>query len=69
MHPSYATAMTQIETVERAIRALPPEQVRELHEWLQHYLEDLEEIRPEFTARLDRARQQIETGQGRTVQP
>ena len=61
--------MTQIEAVERAIRALPREQVRELQEWLQQYLEDLEEMRPEFTARLDRARQQLEAGEGRTVPP
>lgn len=69
LHPRYAAAMTQIETVERAIRALPREQVRELQEWLQQYLEDLEEMRPEFTARLDRAQQQLEAGEGRTVPP
>ncbi len=51
--------MSQVEAIEQTIRTLPLEQVRELQEWLQDYLEDLEEMRPEFVARLDRAQQQL----------
>ena len=61
--------MSQIETLEQTIRTLPKEQVLELQEWLQDYLEDLEEMRPEFVARLDRARQQLDDGKGRVVIP
>ena len=45
------------------------EQVRELQAWLQDYLEDLEEMRPEFIARLDRAQHQLDEGKGRVVTP
>ena len=61
--------MSQVETIEQTIRTLPKEQVRELQEWLQNYLEDLEEMRPEFVARLDRAQQQLGEGKGRVVIP
>ncbi len=37
--------MSQVETIEQTIRTLPKEQVLELQEWLQDYLEDLEEMR------------------------
>lgn len=60
--------MSQVETIEQTIRTLPKEQVRELQEWLQDYLEDLEEMRPEFVARLDLAQRQLDDGKGRVVQ-
>ena len=59
--------MSQVEALEQTIRTLRKEQVLELQEWLQDYLEDLEEIRPEFIARLDRAQQQLDDGKGRVV--
>ena len=43
--------------------------MRELQEWLQDYLEDWEEMRPEFVARLDRAQQQLDEGKDRVVVP
>ena len=43
--------------------------MRELQEWLQGYLADLEEMGPEFVARLDRAQQQLVDGKGRVVIP
>ncbi|MBI4623209.1 MAG: hypothetical protein HY736_08325 [Verrucomicrobia bacterium] len=61
--------MSQVETIEQTIRTLPKEQVLELQEWLRDYLEDLEEVRPEFLARLDRAQQQLDDGKGRVVIP
>lgn len=61
--------MSQVEALEQVIRTLPKEQVRELQEWLQDYLEDLEELRPEFVARLDRAQDQLDEGKGRVVIP
>ena len=61
--------MSQVETIEQSIRTLPKEQVRELQEWLQNYLDDLEEMRPEFVARLDRAQQQLDEGKGRVIIP
>lgn len=61
--------MSQVETLEQTIRTRPREQVLELQEWLQDYLEDLEEMRPEFVARLDRAQRQLDEGKGRVVIP
>lgn len=61
--------MSQVETIEQTIKTLPKEQVIELQEWLQNYLEDLEEMRPEFVARLDRAQQQLDEGKGRVILP
>lgn len=61
--------MSQVEALEQTIRTLPREQVLELQEWLQDYLEDLDEMRPEFIARLDRAQLQLDDGKGRTVIP
>jgi hypothetical protein len=61
--------MSQVEAIEETIRTLPREQVRELQEWLQDYLEDLEEMRPEFVARLDRAQQRLNEGKGRVAIP
>ena len=61
--------MCQLETIEQTIRTLPKEQVLELQAWLQDYLEDLEGMRPEFIARLDRAQQQLDDGKGRVVIP
>ena len=61
--------MSQVETIEQTIRTLSKEQARELQEWLQDYLEDLEEMRPEFIARLDRAQHQLDDDKGRVVIP
>ena len=61
--------MSQVETIEQTIRTLPMEQVRELQEWLQDCLEDWEEMRPEFVARLDLAQQQLDEGKGRVAIP
>lgn len=69
MSNAYLAAMSQVETIEQTIKTLPKEQVIELQEWLQNYLEDLAEIRPEFVARLDRAQQQLDEGKGRVVVP
>jgi len=61
--------MSQVESIEGEIRQLPAEQVRALQEWIADYLEDLEEVRPEFIARLDRAQQQLDEGKGRVAKP
>jgi len=61
--------MSQVEALKQTIRTLPREQVRELQEWRQDYLADLEEMGPEFVARLDRAQQQLVDRKGRVVIP
>ena len=55
--------------IEQTIKSLPREQVIEIQAWLADYVEDLEELRPEFIARLDRAQQQLDDGKGRVVVP
>ena len=61
--------MSQVETIEQEIRRLSKEQARALQEWLEDYLEDLQEMRPEFVARLDRAQKELADGKGRAVKP
>ena len=61
--------MSQVEVIAQTIRSLPREQVIEIQAWLADYLEDMEELRPEFIARLDRAQQQLDDGKGRVVTP
>jgi len=61
--------MSQIELIEQTIKSLPREQVIEIQAWLADYVEDLEELQPEFVARLDRAQQQLDDGKGRVVTP
>ena len=61
--------MSQVETIEQEIRRLPKEEARALQEWLEDYLEDLQEMRPEFIARLDRSQKDLADGKGRVVKP
>lgn len=63
------TDMRTVEEVEAAIAKLSPAEVCEVAEWLENFLEDQQELRPEFVERLDRARQQLEQGECRVVHP
>ena len=61
--------MRKVEEVEAAIAKLSPAEVCEVAEWLENFLEDQQELRPEFVERLERARQQLEQGECRVVHP
>jgi hypothetical protein len=50
----YTAAMSQLESIEAEVRALPPEQARQFQLWLASYLEDHTELRLEFVASIER---------------
>jgi hypothetical protein len=49
-------AMSKLEVIETAVRALPRDQARELQDWLAEYLEDDAELKPEFVASIERGK-------------
>jgi len=61
--------MSTVQEVKPAITKLSPQEAREVAEWLENFLEDLLEVRPEFLERLELARRQLSNGECRTVQP
>lgn len=61
--------MSTVQEVESAITKLSPQEVREVAEWLENFLEDQLEVRPEFLERLELARRQLANGECRMVQP
>ncbi len=63
------TDMRTVEEVEAAIAKLSPAEICDVAEWLENFLEDQQELRPEFVDRLDRARHQQEQGEWRVVHP
>lgn len=46
--------MSKLEAIEAEVRALPPQEVQQLQEWLADYLKDQAELRPEFVASIER---------------
>ena len=61
--------MATVKEVEAAIAKLSPEEVGEVAEWLENFLEDQQELRPEFVDRLERARKQLDRGESLVVHP
>ena len=51
--------MSTVKEVEAAIAKLTPAEICEVAEWLENFLEDQQELRPEFIERLERARQHL----------
>jgi len=45
--------MSRVETLEQEIRRLPKVEAQALHTWLADYLEDQEELSPEFVQRIE----------------
>jgi hypothetical protein len=54
--------MSSIQEIESAILQLPPEQMREVHEWLENLLEDQLEFKDEFKRGIEEAEREL--GQG-----
>lgn len=61
--------MEALEAIENDIKQLPREAMRELQEWLADFLDDQEELSPEFEAAIERGKQDIAEGRGRTHSP
>jgi hypothetical protein len=64
-----AAGMSTVSEIESAILKLPPAEMKQVADWLENFLEDQLELRPEFAERLDRAQGQIDRGEIRTVHP
>jgi hypothetical protein len=66
---SYNRVMTNLQSIEAQIRALPREDAEELQDWLSQYLEDQEELNPEFVKSIERGDADIKAGRVRRREP
>jgi len=51
-----------VQEIERAIRTLPRREVEQLREWIENFLEDQLELTDEFTASIERGKNDIAEG-------
>ena len=61
--------MPALEVIEQEIMRLPRDSALELQDWLADYLDDQEELNPEFVAAIERGKQDVENRQVRVFQP
>ena len=61
--------MPVLEAIENDIKQLPREAALELQDWLSDYLDDQEELSPEFLASIERGKSDINTGRVRVLRP
>jgi hypothetical protein len=61
--------MSTVPEIEAAISRLPLEQAEEVREWLEQWLEDQQEMTPEFPASMERGKADLAAGRSRTVNP
>jgi len=54
--------MSTVHEIETAIAKLPVEEMEEVRDWLDGFLEDQLEVRDEFKAKIKRAKAEIEAG-------
>ena len=54
--------MSSIQEIESAILQLSPDQMREVHEWLEHLLEDRLEMSADFKAGIEKAERELAQG-------
>jgi len=59
--------MNHVEALEQEIRRLPIEERRRIYEWLADYLDDQEDLSPEFVKRIEEGKQDIVAGRVRTA--
>jgi len=57
--------MSTISEIESAIVRLPREEVEELREWLEQWLEDQQAMTPEFLASIERGQADLAAGRVR----
>ena len=61
--------MSTVQEVESAIAKLSPTEMQEVAEWLENFLEDQLELRPEFVESIRRGQEDIADGRVRIVHP
>jgi hypothetical protein len=54
--------MSTVKEIESALSKLTFEEMEQVREWLDDLIEDQMEVRPEFKARIEQARQDIANG-------
>ena len=58
-----------VHEIEQAIRTLPRQDIEQLREWIENFLEDQLELTDEFKASIDRSKQDIAAGNVRVREP
>ncbi|WP_395716395.1 hypothetical protein [Prosthecobacter sp.] len=61
--------MPALEVIEQEIMRLPRDSALELQDWLADYLDDQEELNPEFVAAIERGKQDVGNRHVRVFQP
>ncbi len=61
--------MSTIKEIQAAIPNLSREEIKQIREWIDDYLEDQLELTDEVKAKLDQSRHEIAAGQYTTRQP
>jgi hypothetical protein len=57
--------MPGLEAIEAEIKALPKSAARELQDWLADYLDEQEELKPEFVQSIEQGKRDVQSGQVR----
>jgi hypothetical protein len=61
--------MKSVQDIEADLARLSPEELREVAAWIEDFLEDQLEVRPDFMESIDRARTELAQGEGCIVKP
>lgn len=61
--------MSTVAEIENAITRLTRDDAEEVREWLEQWLEDQQEMTPEFLASIERGKADLAAGRSRTVRP
>lgn len=61
--------MKTVQQIQQDLAQLSPHELRAVAEWLEDFLEDQLEVRPEFLESIRTAREQLARGEGRVVKP
>jgi len=54
--------MSKVQQLEAELEKLSPRELREVHEWLQDFLEDQLEFTPEFEAQIRQSEEEVKAG-------
>ena len=61
--------MSTVAEIETAIAKLTRNEAEELREWLEQWIEDQQEMTPEFLASIERGEADLAEGRKRTLRP
>ncbi len=61
--------MSTVAEIEAAITTLNPNEAEEVREWLEQWIEDQREMKPEFLASIERGNADLAQGMARSVKP